>query len=108
MGASSDSAREYEVILTDEALYGYSDVRPDSVYERISELIKSLARFPYYGQEYDPYYVAAKPDIPCRVFFCGNYGIYYFVDESTKRVTVLSIEDERRNPAFRFSWYYHS
>lgn len=43
MQASSGGTRRFEVNLTDEALYGYSDVQPDSVYERVGELICLLS-----------------------------------------------------------------
>ncbi len=96
-------AREpYEVSLTDEAVYAYASIAPDRIYERVGELIDTLARFPYYGQVYEPYYAAAQSPVPCRVLFCAQYGIYYCVDDVRREVTVLAIEDERRDPRRRF------
>lgn len=93
----------YEVALTDEAVYAYASIALDRIYERVGELIGTLAQFPYYGQVYEPYYAAAQLPVPCRVLFCAQYGIYYCVDDATRTVTVLAIEDERRDPRRRFS-----
>lgn len=98
----AEGTLRYDVLMTDEALYGLADVRPDRVYQRLGELIPALASFPRYGQAYDPYYVAACPPVPCRVFYCGPYGVYYTVDDEGRTVTVLAVEDERRDPRRRF------
>lgn len=103
MPADADDLKLYEVVLTDEALYGYAGVTGDREYARIGEIIELLARFPRYGQVYDPYYRAALPPVPCRVFYCGRYGVYYTVDDERGRVLVLGVEDERRDPTGRFS-----
>lgn len=103
MPINAESRKQYKVVLTDEAVYGYANVEGDREYARIGEIIDSLARFPYYGHEYDPYYRAALPPVPCRVFFCGRYGVYYTVDDDSATVTVLAVEDERRDPLGRFA-----
>lgn len=95
----------YEVKLTDEAVYGYAAVFPQAIYDRIGFLIGNLSRFSFYGGEYRPYYRASCPDIPCRVFYCGHFGVYYHVDEEQELVTVLAIEDERMDPLGRFAPY---
>lgn len=97
-----DDRAEYEVQLTDEAVYGLAEVMPDVVYQRVSEMLSVLATFPRYGEEYDPYNEAARPPVPCRVLFVGRYGIYYTIDEERQKVTVLAIEDSRRDPRNRF------
>ncbi len=89
--------------MTDEAVYAYSAVQPDDVYARIGALIDFLAEHPYYGEEYDPAYNAARPPIDCRVFFCARYGVYYHIDEEKLIITILAIENLRRNPMNRFS-----
>ena len=97
-----DDRVEYEVQLTDEAVYGLAEVMPDVVYQRVNEMLSVLATFPRYGEEYDPYYEAARLSVPCRVLFVGRYGIYYAIDEEGQKVTVLAIEDSRRDPRNRF------
>lgn len=97
-----DGGVAFDVQLTDEAVYGLAEVMPDAVYRRVNEMISVLAAFPRYGEEYDPYYEAARPPVPCRVLFVGGYGIYYAVDEEKRMVTVLAIEDSRRDPHGRF------
>lgn len=101
-GSELGGARPYAVQMTDEAVYAYARIPSDDVYRRMGELLGNLASFPRYGQEYDPYYDASRPPAPCRVAFCGRYGIYYHVDDESHTVTVLAIEDERRDPKTRF------
>lgn len=103
MGSSAQDERvPFEVQLTDEAVYGLADVSPESVYRRVNDALDVLAAFPWYGSVYDPYYEAARPPAPCRVLFIGRYGLYYVIDEEKQTVTVLAIEDERRDPLGRF------
>lgn len=92
----------YEIRLSDEAVYAYSEIPSKKIYDRIGFLIDFIGLHPYYGQPYEPYYRAATPPIPCRVFFCGHYGVYYNVDHESQTINVLAIEDERRNPLNRF------
>lgn len=101
--ADEDLLVPFDIEMTDEAVYAYSAVQPDEVYARIGSLIDFLAGHPYYGEEYDPAYEAARPPIDCRVFFCARYGVYYHVDEERRLITVLAIENQRRNPMNRFS-----
>lgn len=93
----------FSVMMTDEAVYGCADVEPERVFRRVGELMGALSMWPYYGQAYEPAYEAAAPAVPCRVFYCGAYGVYYTVDEERRLVTVLAVEDERRDPTKRFS-----
>ncbi len=101
--AAPDMAEEelFEVQLTDEAVYAYSDIPSQDISSRIGFLLDFLAAHPQYGEEYDPYYETARPPIACRVFFCGKYGVYYHINESERLITVLAIEDQRRNPLNR-------
>lgn len=94
----------YEVQLTDEAVYDLADIVPDAVYQRVGAMLRVLGSYPYYGEEYDPYYKAARPAADCRVLFVGRYGVYYTVDDEARIVTVLAIEDSRRNPEGRFNF----
>lgn len=98
-----ESAEPFEVLLTDEALFSYSEITSTKIYTRIGFLIVFLALHPYYGEAYDPYYKAAVPPIPSRVFYCSHYGIYYHVNIKTRTITVLAIVDQRRDPLARFS-----
>lgn len=98
--ASGDDA--CEVQRADEAVYGLADIVPDAVYQRIGAMLKVLGSYPYYGEEYDPYYKAARPAVGCRVLFVGRYGVYYTVDDDARIVTVLAIQSSRRNPKSRF------
>lgn len=91
-----------EVRLTDEAYFAYVDLPSDAVLARVDSLLETLGEFPWFGQEYDPAYPAARPPVPCRVAFCGRYGIYYRVLEDEGAVEVLAIEDQRRDPRSRF------
>ena len=106
--APSDNDREenagpFEVLLTDEALFSYSEIASTKIYTRKGFLIDFLALHPYYGEAYDPYYEAAVPPIPSRVFYCSHYGVYYHVNIKARTVAVLAIVDQRRNPLSRFS-----
>ena len=92
----------FDVVMTDEALYAYAEIPSERVYARISNLIDCLAEHPYFGEECDPYYQAAFPLIACRVFFCAHYGVYYHVDVEQRNISILAIEDHRKNPLSRF------
>lgn len=92
----------FDIVMTDEALYAYSEIPSSSVYARIGTLIDFLADHPFYGQEYDPAYKAAMPPIDCRVFFCARYGVYYHVEIEDRVITIVAIEDQRRDPLSRF------
>ena len=103
----------FDVVMTDEALYAYAEIPSKRVYARIGNLIDFLAEHPYFGEEYDPYYQAAFPPIDCRVcgrngncgrrvFFCAHYGVYYHVDVEQRNISILAIEDHRKNPLSRF------
>lgn len=102
MPSSDDASVRYDIELTDEALFAYAEIPSDKLYARIGTLIDFLAEHPWYGQEYDPYYRAAMPPVDCRVFYCGYYGVYYNVNEAARLITILAIEDQRRDPLRRF------
>lgn len=105
-GEDADEAvGPFDIELTDEALYAYSAVTPDRLYQRIGDLIDFLALHPYYGEAYDPAYEAARPPVSCRVLYCARYGVYYHVDDERHLITVLAIEDQRRDPLARFTVY---
>ncbi len=69
---------------------------------RVKKMLLLLDTVPYIGQVYDPDYPASRPPFQMRMVFAGRYGIYYVVDEAEKRVDVLFIEDQRRDPLNRF------
>lgn len=94
--------KPFEVSLTDEAVYAYAEIPSDRVYGRIGMLLDFIATHPYYGREYNPAYEAAMPPIPCRVFYCERYGVYYHVDGGERTITVLAIESQRKDPMGRF------
>ncbi len=93
----------FEVELSDEAFYGYVAISGAKAFGRVDHDLGLLATSPYLGRAYDPAYDAARPSFACRVLHCGNYGIYYSVDEAARLVFVFAIEDQRRNPAERFA-----
>lgn len=92
----------YRVELTDEAVYALAEITSERIYRRLRDFMGMLERFPFYGQEYDPYYASAFPPITCRVLYCGHVAVYYHVDEEREVVTVLAVEDQRRDPLHRF------
>lgn len=69
---------------------------------RVKKMLLLLDTVPYIGQVYDPDYPASRPPFQMRMVFAGRYGIYSVVDEAEKRVDVLFIEDQRRDPLNRF------
>ena len=52
----------------------------DRAYLEVTDTLTLLESHPELGREYDPLYEASKPPFPVRVFFIGNYGIYYTPD----------------------------
>lgn len=96
----------YEVVYARSVLdFMLSEVTSRKVYERIDAYRKVLTEFPYLGEEYDPYYEAARPPFPCRfVAVPGTpFALYYAVSETTKTVQVFAIEDQHRDPRGRFA-----
>ena len=79
----------FDVVMTDEALYAYAEIPSERVYARIGNLIDFLAEHPYFGEEYDPYYQAAFLPID-------------HVDVERRNISILAIEDHRKNPLSRF------
>ncbi len=103
----TDASEEgtFEIEVTDEAFLSYASIPSERVFSHVEADIGLLGTTPFLGREYDPVYEAARPDFPCRVLYCEYYGIYYRVDEAIRRVIVFAIEDQRRNPANRFTSY---
>ena len=95
--------RTYTVAMTDEAFYAYYALPSRRIIEHVKHNLRLLETSPYLGRIYDPAYEAKFPPLPCRVLYCGHYGIYYRVDDETKIVTVFALEDQRRNPLDRFT-----
>ncbi len=92
-----------EVALTDEAFYSYAAIPSEKAFARVGQDIGLLEHTPYLGRVYDPAYDASRPPFPCRVLYCGHYGIYYRVDEDAERVTVFAVVDQRRDLERRFA-----
>ena len=76
-----------------------------SSFTRVDHDLDLLRSFPELGKKYDPVYDAARPPFDCRVLYCEQYGIYYRVDDDSRRVVVFAIVDQRRNPKTRFDGY---
>ena len=97
------NAHSYEVLLTPEAEQAYINVSSKVDLKQLDAMLDVLDTVPGIGRLYDPIYPAARPDIDnLQVVFAGHYGVYYVVDEQNKRVMVLAIEDQRRDPLARF------
>lgn len=106
--ASCDDSRtaeedEYEVVLSNDALFVYLNMPFSADADAVDAKLELLARFPYLGRRYDPLYKAARPSFDVFVTLAGHYSIYYEVSEDTRTVSVAYLEDQRRNPANRFT-----
>ena len=101
--ADHEEALLYTVELTDEAFYAYATLTSERLFDHMGNSLGLLASCPELGQVYNPAYPTAMPDLPCRVLFCEHFGIYYRIDQEALLVRVLAIEDQRRDPATRFS-----
>jgi len=99
----SDERTSYEVILSPTAIGAIRHVKSRADLRRIDGILLILETLPRIGRTYDPLYPAAKPPEPILVAYAGNYGIYYEIQEESKHVNVLFIEDQRRNPLKRFN-----
>lgn len=100
-GSGGESDR-YEVILSDAARAEYSNIASKRDFAKVDKVLQLLDTVPEIGRLYDHDYPAARPPFPMRVAYAGNYGIYYVIEEDSRRVAVLFIEDQRRNPLSRF------
>ena len=98
----ADDAPLYEVELTDEAFYAYATLSPERLFRHVDNELDLLRHFPELGEAYDPAYPASRPPFPCRVLYCEHLGIYYRIDEGSRKVIVIALEDQRRNPLNRF------
>ena len=95
---------EYEVLLTPEAESVYISITGKKASQELDAMLDALSTAPRIGRVYDPLYEAARPDIEnLLVAYAAHFGIYYIVNEEDRRVLVLSIEDQRRDPLTRFS-----
>ena len=61
-----------------------------------------MGLFPELGKKYDPVYDATRSPFDCGVLYCEQYGIYYRVNDSSRRVVVFAIVNRCRNPKTRF------
>lgn len=94
----------YEVFLTAEAETTYMNIQSESDLRAVDSVLDVLDTMPGIGRVYDPLYEANKPAIDnLLVAFAGHFGIYYVTEEDTRRVFVLALEDQRRNPLQRFA-----
>jgi hypothetical protein len=98
----SEFNRNLSAVLSDEAYFSLSDIPSLKIRRHIVTVLEAT---PYLGHKYQPLYNAAPPAIPCRMFYCKFLGIYYYVSEQSKTVTVIAIEDRRQNSMNRFPSY---
>lgn len=95
--------RAYEVLLVPEAEAAYLAIASKADLAKVDSMLDVLDTVPGIGRAYDPLYEAARPNIDgLLVVHAGHLGIYYVVDENARKVVVLAIEDQRRNPLARF------
>lgn len=102
-GSHAAEEGEYEVVLSSDALFVYLNMPFSADADAVDAKLGLLARFPYLGRHYDPLYKAARPPFDLFVTLAGHYSIYYEVSEDTRTVSVAYLEDQRRNPANRFT-----
>jgi hypothetical protein len=93
-----------EVCLSDEAFLAYASIPSARMFDSLDNMLGLLECTPEIGRVYDPLYPAAKPPFECRVAYCGYYGIYYTYDQTAQLVKVFAIEDQRRDPEYRFAY----
>lgn len=101
----SEEAAPFEVELTDEAFYAYVSLPTERLFDHVDHDLELLATTPELGQHYDPAYEAMRPAFDCRVLYCEYFGIYYHIDDASRKVIVFALEDQRRNPLDRFASY---
>ncbi len=102
MDKHNDPEESYDVHVGPLAAVVYESIPSKSDFAKVDKMLLLLDTVPYIGQVYDPDYPASRPPFQMRMVFAGRYGIYYVVDEAEKRVDVLFIEDQRRDPLNRF------
>lgn len=95
--------QSYFVDLADDTLFVYVHITSAAEVNAIDREISLLGAFPYAGVRYEPCYSAAVPSEPLRVIYAGHHALYYKVADETKVVTIVYIEDQRRDPAKRFT-----
>lgn len=100
---SADEVIEYDVVLSNDALFVYLNITRAADAEAIDNILALLGCFPYLGHLYDPLYEAARLPFDLYVMHAGHYDIYYEVSEELKTVSIIFIEDQRRDPNNRFS-----
>ena len=98
-----NSNRPYAVLLADEAVRAYSQVKAKDDLRHIDKVLDILDTVPEIGSPYDPVYEAARPPFEVRVAYAGHYGVYYRILEAARQVHVYFIEDQRRDPLSRFA-----
>lgn len=92
----------YAVMLAPSVLDALLSIGSNDDARRVRRRLEALAIAPYQGAVYDPVYESARPPHEVRVTFAGHFGIYYTVDDGTRRVCVEYLEDARRDPRTKF------
>lgn len=101
--AASDDAIEYAVSLSNNALHVYLAISSSADAKAVDSMLGLLGFFPRLGHLYEPLYEAARMPFDLYVAYAGHYGIYYEISDDVRRVDVVFIEDQRRDPNNRFS-----
>lgn len=101
--ARACEGQPYFVEFADDALFVYLHITSVVEVNAIDREMSLLGAFPYAGVRYEPCYPAAVPSEPLRVIYAGHHALYYKVADETKVVTIVYIEDQRRDPANRFT-----
>lgn len=104
--AAENNQPPYRVFLSKRAHQARLEIASKTDRQKIKKMLQVLDTVPEIGRVYDPDYAAARPPFEMRVVSAGRYGIYYVVNEDKRRVDVLFIEDQRRNPLNRFYGIY--
>ena len=95
--------KEHPVLITDEAINQLLSIPSARDYESVRKTLSLLGIIGEAGRDYEPVYSAARPPIPCKVLYAGNYGIYYSCSvNKDESIVVFTIEDQRRDPKKRF------
>lgn len=92
----------FAVRFTSTAREGYANILFDADAEKVDKVVGLLETVPYLGHRYDPVYASARLPFEVYVFYAGNMGVYYTVDEGSSVVLIEYIEDQRVNPEARF------
>ncbi len=94
--------KPYLVVLSLDARDTYLGIEPDAEAAIVDALLASLKTFPRMGRVFEPPFASRRPAGEVRVIFGGYHGIYYQINDDERRVEVLFIEDQRRDPMSMF------